>query len=471
VCPVSVFEGGTGTFQRIAAPQSPGTNFGQFGKITGSTNGSWIAIGDNLQLNNQGIVYMLPRNQSSSTYAITQNITDPSQPAEGVGAKLAWCLGDENHLVVLSTTGVYVLNYTDGEWGIEVVLHPSGSGGDVACGGTNPMNVFSSRPFGGGGKGGLFCWTKTNGIWNTTANEIYTPAGFTFSTAPEIQTCWTGKSVIFSVLSGSGTTQGGAFVFDLDESSGNWELFCAISARHTTDRWGDVTTMDLFCGTFAIGRPGRTSGAPDVGSIDVYKRVSTGCSLVQANITYGLFPSSTNFDALGFELQLSAGGRWLMAGAPSSYAGLGSNVLFHAVNASGGNYTAVSLLFGTVGNPAFVSGAQGSTGCSFLAPDLSVIAAGSPTEHVSGFTWGAAYTFNVVSYTGPTCATAEVSLCASMPCLNGGMCVPQFDGTYDCACPQGYTDLSCQTNINECTSAPCTNGLTCTDGVNSYICS
>jgi len=437
-------------------------------------DGSWLAIGDGSQLSNQGAVYMFQRN-ASSMFVNTQNITDASQPASQLGNKVSWCHGDENHLVVQSATGVYVLNYTagNGEWGIEVILSTAGGTNafDVACGGTNPMTVFANRPF-GGGQGGLYYWTKTNGVWNTSAGEIFTPAGFVFSTnaGRQIGTCWTGKSVIFSVFS-QGVNQGGAFVFDLDTLSGNWGLFCEISGRVTNDKWGNTATMDRFCSTFAIGRTGRASGAPDVGSIDVYKRTATGCSLVQANITYGLFPATTSFDDFGFELRLAAGGRWLMAGAPQSYGGLGSNVLFHAVNASGGNYTPVSLLFGTVGNPANTGGFQGSSGASFLAPDLSVVAAGAANEQVSGVVFGAAYTFNTVTYTGPTCATTEVSLCASHPCLNSGVCVPQFDGTYDCACPQGYSGLSCQTNINECASAPCTNGLTCTDGVNSYVCS
>lgn len=43
--------------------------------------------------------------------------------------------------------------------------------------------------------------------------------------------------------------------------------------------------------------------------------------------------------------------------------------------------------------------------------------------------------------------------------------------SYSCYCIDGYTGKQCQTNWDECWSAPCLNGATCIDGVAQYNCS
>lgn len=43
--------------------------------------------------------------------------------------------------------------------------------------------------------------------------------------------------------------------------------------------------------------------------------------------------------------------------------------------------------------------------------------------------------------------------------------------SYSCYCIDGYTGKQCQTNWDECWSAPCLNGGTCIDGVAQYNCS
>lgn len=71
-------------------------------------------------------------------------------------------------------------------------------------------------------------------------------------------------------------------------------------------------------------------------------------------------------------------------------------------------------------------------------------------------------------YSGTVCQT-NINECASAPCRNSGTCVDAVNG-YSCGCLPGYSGLLCQTNINECASNPCTNGGTCADLVNGYSC-
>ena len=40
-----------------------------------------------------------------------------------------------------------------------------------------------------------------------------------------------------------------------------------------------------------------------------------------------------------------------------------------------------------------------------------------------------------------------------------------------CTCANGFTGLNCETEVNECSSAPCKNSGTCTDEVSGYMCS
>ncbi|KAI0210059.1 hypothetical protein LSAT2_005210 [Lamellibrachia satsuma] len=65
--------------------------------------------------------------------------------------------------------------------------------------------------------------------------------------------------------------------------------------------------------------------------------------------------------------------------------------------------------------------------------------------------------------------TGEADTCASKPCLNGGTCT-DAGNSRTCACPAGYNDDDCKTNIDDCAGNPCQNGGTCKDGVNTHTC-
>ena len=71
-------------------------------------------------------------------------------------------------------------------------------------------------------------------------------------------------------------------------------------------------------------------------------------------------------------------------------------------------------------------------------------------------------------YSGMTCQT-DINECASAPCFNGGTCVDGVN-SFSCLCVPGFSGVYCQTNINECNSSPCQNGATCVDGINSWTC-
>ncbi|WP_437901491.1 calcium-binding EGF-like domain-containing protein [Sorangium sp. So ce124] len=58
--------------------------------------------------------------------------------------------------------------------------------------------------------------------------------------------------------------------------------------------------------------------------------------------------------------------------------------------------------------------------------------------------------------------------CASAPCQNGGACAASESG-YTCTCAPGFSGTNCETNSDECASAPCVHG-TCNDQVNGYTC-
>lgn len=42
--------------------------------------------------------------------------------------------------------------------------------------------------------------------------------------------------------------------------------------------------------------------------------------------------------------------------------------------------------------------------------------------------------------------------------------------SFSCICPPGFSGSICQTQVDECSSAPCANGGTCIDFVNSFTC-
>ena len=71
-------------------------------------------------------------------------------------------------------------------------------------------------------------------------------------------------------------------------------------------------------------------------------------------------------------------------------------------------------------------------------------------------------------YSGAQCQT-NINECASAPCQNGGTCTDLING-FTCVCVAGFSGVLCQTNINECSSTPCQSGGTCTDITNGYTC-
>ena len=65
-------------------------------------------------------------------------------------------------------------------------------------------------------------------------------------------------------------------------------------------------------------------------------------------------------------------------------------------------------------------------------------------------------------YTGSLCETR--TLCASMPCLNGGICVV-INNSYVCTCQPGFVGQNCQDDLHSnCTLALCANGASCYKG-------
>ncbi|XP_050067896.1 protein crumbs isoform X4 [Anopheles maculipalpis] len=112
-------------------------------------------------------------------------------------------------------------------------------------------------------------------------------------------------------------------------------------------------------------------------------------------------------------------------------------------------------------------------------------------------------------YAGPQCDVFRLVTCDNMPCRNGSRCVDGYNmttgnnftctcsagfagplcdkpfcqevpcqhGTCDteamipkCICDPGYVGMYCETEVNECESAPCLNGGQCIDFVNEYRC-
>ena len=69
-------------------------------------------------------------------------------------------------------------------------------------------------------------------------------------------------------------------------------------------------------------------------------------------------------------------------------------------------------------------------------------------------------------YTGIDCET-DINECDSSPCVHGS-CLNSINN-YTCECHTGYTGISCETDIDECDSSSCVNG-TCSDVVNAYRC-
>lgn len=54
-------------------------------------------------------------------------------------------------------------------------------------------------------------------------------------------------------------------------------------------------------------------------------------------------------------------------------------------------------------------------------------------------------------------------------CMHGGLC-KDISNSHRCVCATGYDGSYCETEINECASAPCKNGATCHDHIGRYNC-
>ena len=72
-------------------------------------------------------------------------------------------------------------------------------------------------------------------------------------------------------------------------------------------------------------------------------------------------------------------------------------------------------------------------------------------------------------YQGSYCET-EVDECQSAPCLNGATCLDGV-GKYSCLCKAGFEGDNCEKNVDECAHNPCTNGGICHDQDNNFTCS
>lgn len=71
-------------------------------------------------------------------------------------------------------------------------------------------------------------------------------------------------------------------------------------------------------------------------------------------------------------------------------------------------------------------------------------------------------------YSGSICQT-QIDECASAPCQNEATCTDQLNG-YTCVCLAGFSGMYCQTQINTCASTPCMNQATCIDQIDSWVC-
>lgn len=76
----------------------------------------------------------------------------------------------------------------------------------------------------------------------------------------------------------------------------------------------------------------------------------------------------------------------------------------------------------------------------------------------------------MLGYTGQYCQIL-ISECASNPCdpIGASSCVDGVE-MFTCICNNGYSGITCVTEIDECVSLPCFTGE-CTDIVNGFICS
>ncbi|XP_072332549.1 protocadherin Fat 3-like isoform X2 [Scyliorhinus torazame] len=71
-------------------------------------------------------------------------------------------------------------------------------------------------------------------------------------------------------------------------------------------------------------------------------------------------------------------------------------------------------------------------------------------------------------FTGNQCET-EVTSCFPNPCQNGGSCNP-VGSDFTCDCKEGFMGLMCEEDIDECNIEECQNGGTCLNTLGSFQC-
>lgn len=63
----------------------------------------------------------------------------------------------------------------------------------------------------------------------------------------------------------------------------------------------------------------------------------------------------------------------------------------------------------------------------------------------------------------------NINDCASAPCANGARCEDGID-KFVCKCEPGYTGTRCQHTVDDCASQPCQNGASCQDMLDGFQC-
>lgn len=140
-----------------------------------------------------------------------------------------------------------------------------------------------------------------------------------------------------------------------------------------------------------------------------------------------------------------------------------------AITCSGGCDDATLSAF-SCGRNEFSNEWYGTTTCSYdrdssagieltcTCAELLDVTAISHADHVS-----------LPAYSGADCS-APTSACADIGCLNGGRCSQIFRGGSRCVCPNGFSGLKCEVDINECAPDPCGPNGTCEDRRGGFNC-
>ncbi|CAC5403478.1 unnamed protein product [Mytilus coruscus] len=157
------------------------------------------------------------------------------------------------------------------------------------------------------------------------------------------------------------------------------------------------------------------------------------------------------------------------------------NNMFQSVNGAR-NFSLKILMFFTDGQSLVQDGGS-------LLHQLGVIVyavgigSGVVREQLNEIATNASYVFLVPSYSdlvGQGYNEIKSQICIDLltyqcdrnpqPCRNNGTCVWTGGSRYTCLCQNGYTDHTCQSDIDYCVGSLCYNGGTCIDGLTSFVC-